>query len=333
MQKLATTTKEADGLVDATMMSPRSVGDVISASVRVCRRSVPLLVRFLFWPALASAVTQVVALFGLIRMESAISRNGQDVTSWSTLLDGLGILGVGLLVAVPVHVILVLRQLAVLRVVTRFSETVKDADKYMWRNFWKLVVVALAYYGLITVWIILWSILIVLVTVVGAMFSPILLVVLLLSTLLLSCFSFLVLLVPLAVVAPAVACENRGLWSVIQDSTNLSFRHFWRTSGFCTLLFVTVWLMGSTLGLPGQILYLVEYIRSALHTGTFPTNSDIPFYAQALTTAWHSVVNIFLGPLVTIGAGLYYFDLRVREQGLDILRLVQSPEMTDNTTR
>ncbi len=333
MQKTATTIKDSDRLVDATMMAPRSVGDVISAAVRVCRRNVPLLIRFLFWPAIASAVTQVFALFGLIRMESAISDDGQNITSWSALLDGLGILVAGLLFAVPAHVVLVLRQLAVLRVVIRFSDTVKDADKYLWKNFWKLVLVGLLYYGLITVWVIVWAILIVLVSVVGVMISPIMVVVLLLLTLLLACFSCLVLLVPLAVVAPAVACENRGLWAVIQDGTNLSFRHFWRTSGFCTLLMMTVWALGTVLGLPGQIMYLVEYIRSAITTGTFPKSSDIPFYAQAFTTAWHSVVNIFLGPVVTIGAGLYYFDLRVREQGLDILRIVQNPELSDNTTR
>ncbi len=335
MQNTAITiSKEADQLIDPSLMSPRSVGDVISSTVRICRRNVKILMSTLIWPTAASAGAQVIALFGLIMMESAISPTGEDVTSWSALLQGCGIMCVGLLVALPVQVLLVMRQLAILRVVARFSTTLKEADKFLWRNFWKFVLVGLLYYGLITVWFVIWCAIIVALAIVCAMIhAPILTVAVVLTGFFLGFASTLLFMVPLAIIAPALACDNKGLGTILKDSTSLAFRNFWRTSGFCSLLILTVWLLGAVLGLPGQICYLVEYLRAAMAAGTLPKSVDIPFYAQVVTTVWHSVVNIFLGPVVSISAGLYYFDLRVREEGLDLVRLVQSQELSDNSAR
>lgn len=325
--------KDSERLTDPCLMSPRTVGDIVSASVRICRQNVRLLMKLLMWPAAASAAAHVVTLFGLIQMESAVSPDGSDVTSWTNLLTGVGIIGAGLLFALPIQVILVLRQLAVLRVVARFSETLKEADKFLWKNFWKLIVIGFLTYTLLTVWIIVWTVIVVLVTVVGALLhAPYLTIAMVMFTFVIGAFSVLLFLSPMAVVVPAAACEDKGLIAIISDGTALAFRNFWRTCGFCTLLGMVVYLLGFTLGFPGQIVYLIEYIKAAL-AGTMPKSADIPFYAHVITTVWHSVVNIFVGPVVSISAGLYYFDLRVREQGLDILRLVQTSELTDSNAR
>ena len=64
----------------------------------------------------------------------------------------------------------------------------------------------------------------------------------------------------------------------------------------------------------------LEFFRHGMSAEHLADPTKVPMYILVLTQAWESLVNMLLWPVTWLTYGLYYYDLRVRQEGLDVLQ-------------
>ncbi|MDX2106022.1 MAG: hypothetical protein SFY67_06430 [Candidatus Melainabacteria bacterium] len=116
-------------------------------------------------------------------------------------------------------------------------------------------------------------------------------------------------------VSCAAVCEKIPISQVISKGLSLSIRAFRRTllGGF--LITVAIVILGPPLYLPVIVFCAVDAFR----IGYDAAGANIPLHWQILWSAWESIVDMVVWPVCFIFYGLYYADMKVRQEGQDMV--------------
>jgi hypothetical protein len=134
-----------------------------------------------------------------------------------------------------------------------------------------------------------------------------------------------------------LACEDVSVFAVIGRSIKLVIRHFWRSTAFGMIFAVTFTVVSYPMSLPVAVLTFADAMQHGLGAGgaegAFSGGYKPPLYILVLAQTWESIMGMYLRPFVVFAFGLFYYDLRLRSEGLDIQRKLQLmlPEIALNT--
>jgi hypothetical protein len=297
-------------LFDAPPSSPQTVGDIIGRAFRLFRQNVPLLLREQITPCTVTAVGHIIiqfaATYGL--------KNPKDLP---LLLMGVAGFGVGMLISVVGLWFLTLRQFAFVRLANGLSADYRQALNFSNGKKWTIIgLFLLSYFFCIGIFV-AWGAEIIFSVVIGAKIIPIAIVGvsvgffgLLMSIGLLSIYYLLM--------TSALACEDQRWTTLLARVFQLLIHDVWRAFGFAILLSIIVSILSWTLSLPVVVLAVFELFRSGFPANHMDPSQAMPFYCLVLSQFWQAIINMFLVPISFMSAGLFYRDLKVRQEGLDV---------------
>lgn len=301
---------------------PQSVGDLIGRAFRVYRRHIPLFFKVLIGPT-------IVSTFGALGLQWSVTYGaGGGQSSQVELPLLIGIVSVSSIVLVITKWILTVRQLAFVRIMAGFARDYPTAYEYVRQRRW--AVLGLYAIGAVFMvfsmgaWIVELSLttflpkvglLMALLTVLGVVVG----VVGVLATM------ALIVMVGFLVFSVA-ACENQPVGVLISRGISLTMNDFWRASAFGILLFIAISAISCPLSLPVVVLSLVDMFQQGVSSETLVDSYRMPLYLMVVSQVWESLVNMLLWPVIFMAYGLLYYDLRLRQEGLDLARRLDALE-------
>jgi hypothetical protein len=125
----------------------------------------------------------------------------------------------------------------------------------------------------------------------------------------------------LAFVPSAIVLERLGAGAAIARSWRLTRRSFWRTFGILLLVYAMVYIAGSLISTPIQLL---SYFVTGIFDPTGTTTVDLDAYMTSVFITLGvsyvvvAVVNSIGMVLEAATQSLLYLDLRFRKEGLDL---------------
>ncbi len=307
----------------AALATPSTVGDIIGFAIRICRQHARMFLRILLVPSIFELFGKVLILYAAQALTASARNNFQVLLQNGTWLV------VGAIICAIAEFFLTLRQLALVRFCAGFAQSYDDAYKFVdERRFYILLAIAVTY-GLFIFALAFWSVEIGLaaafvkykmfaVFAVAAIFFG--LVGMIVSSIAVS--------LPFVVLAPAMACEERNLSTIVGNSLQLAFANVVRTLFFVGVLLICVNAISAVLNAPPLLVTAFDYVRNLMIN---KTSSGQPFkpvsiYAQIFASIWRSCTNMLISPMAFISCGLYYLDLRMRRDGLDLSIRLQKLE-------
>jgi hypothetical protein len=123
-----------------------------------------------------------------------------------------------------------------------------------------------------------------------------------------------------AVTIPVAVVEGRGLLQSVQRSTDL-------TKGSWGRIFVVYFLFGALF----YIVYLLFNIPIFFAVGIFAQRHGpgvLPGWSQAAFPIGAFLTQTLVGPLMTIGTSLIYYDQRVRNEAFDLQHMMATLDTT-----
>lgn len=298
--------------------SPQGVGDIVGLGCRLVRANIKLIWNFLLVPTVFATVAGIVFQWVITYGVSNWSQS-KDV-SMAFMLGGLWL--VGLIVFAIAWWILGLRLLALVRASLRFSPTLEDAKHALYKKKWAVLGVYFLTFLLLLGGILVCGLIIALggfLTGYGASIPAAL-------AFTLGFFAFLAVIGLYLLVAHMalvmLACEEDSVIVVMGRSMGLVFKHFWRTAAFGLLFSLTFTVISYPMSLPVAVITFSDAIQHGLAQGG--EGYKPPLYVLVLAQTWESLMGMYLRPLVMIAFGLFYYDLRLRSEGLDIKRKLET---------
>lgn len=303
--------------------SPQQVGDLIGAGIRICRRNIRLIFQKLLVPSifttLAGIVFQWVFTYGV-----------SMVAETKDIPTGIGLFflwSAASLVFFGAWWVLGLRLLALVRMALGFSSNYEEGWAFMNRHKWNLLGVYFLGFLIFAVAMTFLAIALMAAAMASgaASTSPGLGVGL---TIFLSFWALILMIVVYLLGTHlsfcVLACEEISVPAVIGRSLNLIFRHFWRALGFGCLFSLTFFIISIPLTLPISVLTLADYFQHGLSgKEALAAAYKPPLYVLVIAQTWESIIGIVLRPMVLFCFALFYYDLRLRSEGLDINRQLQ----------
>lgn len=314
-----------DGMDTAIFEPPpqqlQSVGDLIGRSIRLYRKNIKLFFHVLLWPTVFLTAAKVVFHWGVTNLSVRF-----DQKDWTMMgVSGVAAL-LGMLSLIVVGLFLQLRQLSFVRLVTGFADNYADANAYIMKRKWKIIsLVALSYIAVI-VSVVFWSIV---VSVCMALFKantaatyPLLAGII---------FGLLGMVVSVTITCIALylafavgACEDLSVGALINRTMAMVFQDFFRAGYFCTLLVIALMVIGYPLSLPLVLVSLFEFMRQGMTPDFLTDPGKMPFYYTLINQSWESIVSIITWPISFMATGLFYYDMRMRKEGIDLVRQIDS---------
>ena len=301
-----------------------TVGDSISQAFRVCRRDIKLLVSLLMVPTIFLVLGKAATTWGAHEYTSLV-KQGKELTD---CLVAFGTIGVGTLVTYFALFWLLLRQLAYTRMIILESDDLAAETRVVAGQKWKLL--AYIFFSIFSFFF--WCFVMGLVFGVAMAAARVLHMpdfivgsfVLVMA--LLTVVSLIAFLLPLVLIFIVVAVETPGFFATIIRSYSMGFRNLFRVLGFFLLSYVAITTVNLALLAPYQILFLVSFIKS-WSAGADPIASSplltMPLYLQMIAAAWQSCVTIYLYPVYLLSAGNFYYSIRMKEEGVDMLKDIE----------
>ncbi|CAN5360979.1 hypothetical protein BH10CYA1_BH10CYA1_33520 [soil metagenome] len=297
-------------MFEAPPSNPQTVGDIIGRAFRLFRQNVPLLLREQITPCIVMAVGHVIiqfaATYGL--------KNPKDI---GLLLLGLAGFGGGMLISVVGFWFLTVRQFAFVRLANGLSDDYRQALSFAFGKKWTIIGLFLLSYFFCVGMVVFWGAEIILSAVLGAKLLPLAIVGVI--------FGFVGLLVSIGLLSvyyllmtSALACEEQRWTTLLGKVFQLLVHDLWRACGFAILLSIIISIFSWTLSLPVVALAIFELFRSGFPGNHMDPSAAMPFYCLVLSQFWQAVINMFLVPISFMAAGLFYRDLKVRQEGLDV---------------
>lgn len=124
----------------------------------------------------------------------------------------------------------------------------------------------------------------------------------------------------LGIALAALACEKGGASEVLGRGFSLASRYFFRTMFCGAVVYLSVNLIAMPLWIPVVAGGLVEYLR----TGPITTPQGVPIYWQIFVASWETLIDMVTQPILCLAYGFYYYDLRLRNEGVDVLESLEA---------
>lgn len=112
-----------------------------------------------------------------------------------------------------------------------------------------------------------------------------------------------------------LACEDLKMRQIFAKTNEMTRRYLWRGGSFVCLLCIALILVCVCLALP--VLGLLVFEAKIGGPGAV---SAFTFIKELCEAVWFCMINILLMSVAFVAEGLYYRDVRLRMEGLDILK-------------
>jgi hypothetical protein len=309
--------------------TPQGVGDLIGLAFRMVRRNLGTIVRFILVPSIFTVAAG-------IAFQWVFTYGTAAITESRSITDALSLAG-GFIVSTILFCvswwILGMRLLALTRVMLGFSPNLDDAWHYMLKRKWGLAGLYLLGLVLFTGAVLGWFVLMLIGGFAGGMLgvgSEVAKVIVIglsttvcvLGIMVTGCLYMLASHLAYCV----LACENAPVTTVIGRSLQLAMRHPMRTLAFGVVFLVTFSVISYPLSLPVAAATFVDALQHGLNSAATSGGAGAyrpPMYLLVLTQAWEAAMGVILRPLVVFSFGLLYYDLRLRNEGMDIQRKLE----------
>lgn len=310
-------------MFDTPPQQLQSVGDLVGRAVRIYRQNVPLFFQALIWPTVILTVFKVVFQWGVTHGSTRV-----DMKDWTGVALAVGFGVIGFLGLIITSFFLQLRQMAFVRMANGFAQTYEQAYDYMRARKWKVlgfllivyvIAVAISFFWLIEISV---SAAFVKSGQIGTAVAYTGMTVGMLGLFASLAFGALIVYTSYSV----VSCEEKSIAAMLSRSFRLLTRDFWRALYFGSLLLAAVSLVSYPLSLPMVLLSVFEFVRQGMSADYLTDPSKMPFYWMVINQTWESLINIILWPVTFLAFGLFYYDLRMRQEALDLVTRVDELE-------
>ncbi|MBP9094623.1 hypothetical protein KBI23_26625, partial [bacterium] len=129
----------------------------------------------------------------------------------------------------------------------------------------------------------------------------------------------------------SMAIEKDDLGTIISHSLSLSSRSFVRSILFYLLTTSAIALLAYPLSLPLIIILIGYSVSQGIISGTHQSATELPIYLQIISQVWEQLVSMIVTPISFTCFGLYYCDLRMRQEGLDLIEKVELMQAENST--
>lgn len=310
-------------LPEIQFQGPQSVGDIIGQGFRIFRRNLPVIFRTLLLPT-------IILTFGRV----AVSVGTSYIFKGKTLVPNpawiaVEALGIALLVAGVI--ILYVRQLALVRLFTGVTNDIKDAIVSTKKKTWQILALFLAWMAIIVVTLITWALVIgFLVPMLKTSGSPsILASVGLAISVIGTVLSMMFIGLAGSLAYYGLAVEDLDLGTLISKSFSFALHSLMRSIGFGCLSTLAIGILAYPLNLPIFIVTVIYFLAAGVASGASET-TQLPVWLQVLSAVWETLCQMVLGPICHVAYGLYYLDLKMRQEGSDLIKRMQYLEQTSN---
>ena len=270
----------------------------------------------------------IFASIGALALQWVVSYGAASIAESKDFSGAVGLFFLGFIATIVLSLsgwVMTIRQLALVRVLIGFSPDYVSADKIMFKRKFAILGIYFAGGLFLGIVIMLWFLPALLMSFVGgSQTKPLFVSIGALITVLglfLSCAVYaLAGLIALCV----LACEDETVPGIIGRSLKLTLGSFWRALGFGLLLMLVFSVITYPLSLPVVAITLFDLFRHGLATDTLPDTYKAPIYVMVINQVWESLVGLVLRPSIFFAFALFYYDLRMRTEGLDIARRLES---------
>lgn len=300
----------------------QSVGDLIGRAARAYRKNIPLFFHVLLWPTVFATAARVIMQWGLTR---GLKEHNGDLTR---IAIAVACIVVGVLAVLAAGWILTLRQLAFVRMINGFSATYHEAIEFINQRQWRTMGVFVIGYAIGVAGCFVWGFMLAISAVFmkgGSFFTLLSLIGMAVSAVGFAA-TMAVFMVVGFVICGVLACEDNGVGMSLSRAFALSFRDIWRSLLFGILLMITITLLSYPLTLPMVLLSLFEFFRQGMAADVLTDPYKLPFYCLVIDQVWEALVSLALWPLMFLSIGLFYYDLRMRKEALDIVQRLRQLE-------
>ncbi|MBS1991426.1 MAG: hypothetical protein JSS86_01650 [Cyanobacteria bacterium SZAS LIN-2] len=299
-----------------------STGDIVGRSFRIFRQNILLIGKILVLPTILMCLGRIALVVGSTYGVKLVNEASHGIAWFSLSAAGFIVLLAGAL-------LLWLRSLAIIRYLTGFSASYQEAEPIVNSRFWTLVALGIATFMAAVFVMIGWGIVggFSIPSLKGQGFMPIFgsfgLATALLG--LVTSLIFLGLVNNLVGIAIAVEPAQRDLSELISEGFSLTIRSFWRSLWFLIVTWVAVTLVAYPMTLPMVFLIIGYFIAHGTAVGA-ATEPTLPMYIQVINAVWETVVNMLISPIFYLAYSFYYCDLRIRQEGLDLIQRIDDVE-------
>ncbi len=292
---------------------PMGILDLAGLAFRFWRRNMIEIARFLLEPSI------VVAIVGL-SFEWVISYGATMIKESRNLGTSIGLVALfafDFMVFLLVWWWLSLRLLAIIRWSLGFSPSLADARTFIAGQKWKVIGI----YGLLTVFLAVIVFACTLVMASGYFVPGVLRGVALLATISIGALgnvaSVIIYMVAHYLAFSLLACEKLPFWETFGRCMYLLFRNFRRSISFGMVFFLIFIVVSTPLNLPVVALMALDQFKNGLENAAAHAQKA-SIYVMVLEQIWEAFIGILLRPLALIGWGYFYYDIRMRSEGLDL---------------
>ena len=306
-------------MFDSPPEMPQAVGDVVGRAFRACRQNISVIFRILLVPTIFQTVAGVVLQWVISYGVSQVAETKDIMTGVFVFASGMLALGV-MMVASWVSTI---RLMALTRIQLGFSPDYASGLKNISAKKWSIV--GLYFLGTVIVSFAsgLWLAIIMISAIAGGKEQPLITATGALVGLWGLVVTFSIYMMAGFVALIILACEERPLMAVIGRALQMTFRYFWRAMAFGGLFMLVYTVVSYPLSLPVVALTVFDMFRNGLMSGAISETYKAPLYIMVINQVWESLMSLILRPAMFFGFGLFYYDLCLRSEGLDITRRLE----------
>lgn len=294
-----------------------TVGDLIGRAIRIYRLNIKAWLPILIWPT-------IICVLGRVILQGSLAIIPENNTGINPLILALTAI-VGFAIWLITKWILLVRQLAFVRLANGFSETLSQSVDFVQKKQWSVLGATLVVMFIFIAVSGLWFLeliasgllykrdsMLAIASSAGILFGVVV-------GSLSCCFIWYVFFVILS----GLACENSSLTLMVSRGFKLAGKAIWRTFGLGTLISFTTYFISFPLWIPPLLLIGLDALRMGAE---FSPANDIPIHWQVISCAWEPMVEMIIWPITFLAYGLFYYDLRLRQEAVDVAIILEKEE-------
>jgi hypothetical protein len=306
----------------ATTNRPLSIGDIVGRAFRIFRINLKLIAHVLLLPTILLCLGRIGFILGLTHL----SKEATGLAAGMAFIPTWGLIAlIGCLLLLIGGFVLYLRQIALVRVFTGFAPNFIEANKFANTRLGSLIALSLAIFAAAILVMLIFAVAIGLSIALFA--GKGIFVAAGVVGLIIAGSTGLLALLFVSVVShmslSSMAIEKDDLGTIISHSLSLSSRSFIRSILFYLLTTCAIALLAYPLSLPLVVILIGYSVGQGIISGTHQPASDLPIYLQIISQVWEQLVSMIVTPISFTCFALYYCDLRMRQEGLDLIEKVE----------
>lgn len=294
-------------MIEDPIKTTLSIGDLIGRAIRVYRINVIEWAKVLIWPTVAITLGRGMVAAGAAGI-------GKDMSMQGIAMLVLMLLGMG--VTLIARWFLVVRILSFVRLSTGFAQNLTEAVAYTKKRMWSILGVIVLTISVAMAVVTLW-----LLEIVASIFLYNVIVIPAIIGIVAGVIGIVVSLgfvfIAMEVALCAMACEQGSITTLISKAFAMCSKVVFRALGAGFMIWLTVFVLATPLWLPIWLVLGVDMVR--LGPEAFTGNS-VPLHWNLLLSVWESLIDMVCAPISYLCYGFFYYDLRLRSEGVDLVQ-------------